>query len=276
MATVISHFFNEERMLRWWLPHHLALFDDGILIDHNSTDGSCDVIRELAPNWTIVKTELRDFSAIDNDFEVMCYEKKISGWKMVLNVSEFLIFKNFKEKLNNYEHDGVRCIRTNGVVMVDKEPFIRADTSTSILKQKYCGYIEREYLEENLFREIRKKIFKRYKNKRIKSKMIEYRSRIIHNYSTGAYLPGRHETLRYIDVQPNDIFTLWYGYSPWDDEFISRKMSFGSRIPKDDIIRGMGTMHLRNRSKLQLDYEKLIKNASYLDFIRDFDPEFEL
>jgi len=91
MRTVITHFFNEEYLLPWWLKHHLKLFDHGILIDHGSTDNSADICRQLAPDWKLVKSRLTEFDAWLTDFEVMNFELQISGWKIVLNTTEFVI-----------------------------------------------------------------------------------------------------------------------------------------------------------------------------------------
>ena len=32
MKVLISHFFNEEYMLPWWLKHHREIFDHGVLM----------------------------------------------------------------------------------------------------------------------------------------------------------------------------------------------------------------------------------------------------
>ena len=57
MITVISHFFNEEYLLPFWLEHHSKIFDHGIMIDYCSTDRSVEIIRKFCPSWTIVKTQ---------------------------------------------------------------------------------------------------------------------------------------------------------------------------------------------------------------------------
>src|SRR6516164_5807036 len=51
--TLISHFWNEEFLLPYWLRHHLPLFDHGVLIDYTSTDRSVEIIHELAPHWEV-------------------------------------------------------------------------------------------------------------------------------------------------------------------------------------------------------------------------------
>ena len=50
-TTVISHFYNEEYLLPWWLMHHTKLFDHGILINKGSTDRSAQISKRFAPYW---------------------------------------------------------------------------------------------------------------------------------------------------------------------------------------------------------------------------------
>ena len=69
--TIISHFYNEEYLLPFWLKHHSKMFDHGILIDYNSTDRSVDIIREICPTWEIIdsRNELFDAVLIDKEVE---------------------------------------------------------------------------------------------------------------------------------------------------------------------------------------------------------------
>ncbi len=89
-TTLISHFYNEEYLLPWWLMHHTKLFDHGILINRGSTDRSVEICRQFAPNWEVRDSKVPEFDAILVDQEVMDIEKEVNGWKMVLNTTEFL------------------------------------------------------------------------------------------------------------------------------------------------------------------------------------------
>jgi len=51
--TLISHFYNEEFLLPYWLSYHSKIFDHGILVNYRSTDDSVQMIRELTPDWEI-------------------------------------------------------------------------------------------------------------------------------------------------------------------------------------------------------------------------------
>ena len=207
MATVITHFHNEERMLQWWLPHHRKLFRHGILIDRQSTDRSLDVCRDLAPDWQIVPTRLRDFDALDNDFEVMSLEASVAdGWKAVLNTTEFLVCPDFEPKLEMLEEQGKHAFKTKGVCMVDPFPENVPDPGISLIRQKHHGYVERR---------ARWKFGSRLTTLNGKRARGPYRERIVHRYMTGAYTPGRHGSNRFIDGEIEGAFVLWYGFSPW-------------------------------------------------------------
>jgi len=91
MKTVICHFYNEEYLLPFWLNHHKHMFDKGIMINYHSTDRSVDIIKEICPDWDILETRNECFDAHKVDSEVELIEKTITGWRVVLNVTEFLI-----------------------------------------------------------------------------------------------------------------------------------------------------------------------------------------
>jgi hypothetical protein len=55
--TVISHIFNEEYYLPFWLEYHSKIFTNGIIIDYYSTDNSVKIIESFCPHWKIIKKE---------------------------------------------------------------------------------------------------------------------------------------------------------------------------------------------------------------------------
>jgi hypothetical protein len=81
--TVISHIFNEEYLLPFWLEYHSTIFDHGIIIDYCSTDNSLSIIKKFCPSWTIIKTRnvnadgKPNFNATLVDEEVQDIEKTI-------------------------------------------------------------------------------------------------------------------------------------------------------------------------------------------------------
>ena len=91
MATVITHFYNEEYLLPRWLEHHKKYFTNGVLIDYASTDNSVAICREICPTWQIFQSGFPEFDAANCDYEVMFYERQMRGWRIALTVTEFLV-----------------------------------------------------------------------------------------------------------------------------------------------------------------------------------------
>ena len=61
------------------------------MINYKSTDRSVEIINEICPEWQVVDSVNPEFSAAEVDDEVMYYEEQIPGWKIALNVTEFLV-----------------------------------------------------------------------------------------------------------------------------------------------------------------------------------------
>lgn len=155
MCTIISHFYNEEYLLPYWLDHHKRIFDNGIMINYGSTDDSVEIIKRICPGWTIIESRNEFFSAQDVDYEVMEIERSVSGWKMVLNITEHLIVDDLDKHLV-----GDACmITTNGVSVIGESK------TPSILN------IRNGVVSDSI-----------------------RRNRKIHNFCDGAYTTGRHES----------------------------------------------------------------------------------
>ncbi len=249
MPTVLTHFRNDERMLRWWLNHHVPRFDHGILIDHGSTDGSLDACRDLAPHWTLIRSPLHEFAAIDYDFEIMKEEEKREGWKICLTVSEFLAGPDPRSIVSRAERDGAHCLRTRGVWMVDRQPEVDPDPGLSLLSQKPFGFVEEGWRLSYAHK------------KRTKTR---FHSRVLHRYAHGAYSPGRHSTFRHVDGDIADAFTCWFSYSPWSPWFIERKVGFGATVSSADMRQRLGVHHMRGVEELDRTRRWLARIASDL------------
>jgi hypothetical protein len=245
MATVITHFYNEEYLLPYWLKHHRQYFEHGILINYHSTDKSVEICKELCPTWDIVDSVNPDFDAALCDKEVMDYESKISGFKLALNTTEFMI-GNF-DVLNQYKQ------RTQLVVpcylMVDNLPFEdnELDPDVSLLKQRTFG-IDCSVDKPDGHRP----------------------PRSFHNFNV-PYKPGRH----FYNQNTDDFRILWYGFSPWNERQLQRKLQIKDTISHNDIhVTKWGLGHYNmTRENLQKLYEKWVslgydlseKINSYLD-----------
>ncbi len=250
MRLLVSHFFNEELLLPWWLRHHRDFFDHGVLIDYASTDLSREIIRDLVPEWDVVESANSDFNAVKCDKEVMHYESNFNAnLKIALNTTEFLNVANegeldriFKKKPTSY--------KLQGAVMVDKEPCVTADYASPLVEQKNSGFWEHQFDYSSVPRELEWPTF-------------PTRSRIMHNFSTGRYSPGRHSTFhpscRFISRNIASVW--WYAFSPMQPNFIERKIGICSRIPEEDKLAGMGTHHSDN-SKMVWNRYDFFKNYS--------------
>lgn len=140
MKTVVCHFYNEEFLLPWWLKHHRAVFDHGMMIDYASTDQSCDIIRELCPTWNIIPSRNQTFVSRPIDDEVEDIERDLPGWRMALNVTEFL-YGNTDHLIDSEEK--LQYFVGNYVFVDMQDPAcgpISLDHNIPLYKQRYWGY----------------------------------------------------------------------------------------------------------------------------------------
>lgn len=226
-VTLLSHFYNEEYLLPWWLKHHSKIFTDAILIDYNSTDRSVEIIKEYCPNWKVVKSENEYFDATLVDQEVMRYEDTIEGYKICLNVTEFIHGDILSEL-----RDGLNCFKLRSISIVDDNPNHILSYDDDLINNKKFGYLDG--------------------------------SRFIHNHSRGDYTVGRHHShLPITGELRSDIRHL--KYAPWNEKFISRKMQIGHKVPNTDISRGMGGHHMWNLNQLNFDMNEKLKTSNYYE-----------
>lgn len=90
-ATVVTHIYNEEFLLPFWIRHHLKRFDHGVVINYASTDKSKAIIENLAPTWTVIESPFADFDAAKLDELVESIEANIEGVKIALTTTEFFM-----------------------------------------------------------------------------------------------------------------------------------------------------------------------------------------
>lgn len=233
--TILSHFYNEEYLLPWWLNHHKKIFDDGILINYDSTDNSIEIIKEICPSWTIVNSKNKIFEPFAVDREIMEYESQVEGYKITLNTTEFLIgnYKNLKD--NNYI---IPCL-----AMVD--PLSECNNiptyDYSLIKQKYFGM----NFNESSFRACR----------------------CMHN-SLVNYTVGRH----FYSANTSDMVILWYGWSPYTEQMLQRKLQIKNKMPiQIDQLGFQHRMDIEEMKKVYNDYQKISCDltpiiSKYFDF----------
>ncbi len=251
MRAVISHFYNEEYLLPWWLAHHVDLFDTGILIDHGSTDRSVEIARELAPHWRVVNSRLTEFDAALTDLEVSNHEWDLSPcWKIALNVTEFLLpvrpLSEIEEELTEKGRAGCAC---SGFIMVDEDPGHAPTQDRPLVLQKHWG------LDDNA---------ETVADRRADLGLPTFiaRNRFYHSNTTGLYTVGRHSS-GHPDYayRSRDLLIFHYGFAPWTDEGMRRKTHHAHRMATADIARGWGTQHLLSQDDWTAQFRKIRPNA---------------
>ena len=233
MATVITHVFNEELLLPFWLKHHTPLFDYGVIIDYDSTDRTVEIAKELAPSWEVIRSCNRDFGAEACDNEIMAKEKTIAGWKVALCVTEFVLHNDLTGYLQQHEvqHPDSVCIgvQSYGVVDTLEQRLSNPVINKSLVLQRHNGFAA-----------------------------FERKHRYIHKAQTGKYSVGRHVT--YLPVTlVQDLSLLWFGYSPMTPEGVARKLQIQEKIPQSDKDSLTGYEHIIDATQLENQYQEALK-----------------
>jgi hypothetical protein len=245
MITLISHFYNEEFLLPYWLKHHTKLFDHGVMIDYQSTDRSVEIIRDLVPHWEIRPSHNKDFNAFNLDTEVMDIEQEFKGWKMCLNTTEFLMHHDLRTDVAQFEKRLPRYIgmQTAGIWMVDSpQEFNQLVDDRPLFFQRHHGWFEPVPSSGGS------------------------RHRLLHRADNGKYFTGRHCSAHENVIYRPEIFCAWFGWSPYP-QVKSRKMQIQTRIPKEHIGTGLGNEH--QISSEQMDTNFHIYSNSAVDLLDD-------
>ena len=231
-VLLVSHFYNEEVLLPYWIRHHASMFDMAILIDYNSTDKSLEIIRREAPqSWKIVSSRNGQFAAGPVDEEVKDYEKMFPrAWKIALNTPEFLVHFNLRQMLAETERSSnIKAFRFRSIMMTgnDSMPLQRF---ASLLKQRS----QYTYLLKSTDEIEGVNVYSRY----------------LHRYPYGQYTTGRHSIGPDTWEWASTGFLTKYQYTPWP-EIMNRKLQIQARIPQDDINQGRGFQHIVSSQVLE-------------------------
>lgn len=237
--TIISHFYNEEYLLPWWVAQHASLFDHGIMINYGSTDRSVQVIRHHAPHWEIRDSRNTHFDAHEVDAEVMEIEREVDGWKIVLNTTEFLVCKDMDKFLQQLDELGHHAYCLQSAHMIDPlhlelpDPIYRFP----LYQQRYYGLI-----------------------------VNHGRNRVIHRYPDGDYIIGRHGSNHPGSSLPPGAMILWYGFSPWNEQLKKRKLQIKNKM---GAFKGYGGQHLMNEEEIEALYQEFAQAPHYTDDLRE-------
>lgn len=235
--TLISHFWNEEFLLPYWLWHHYPLFDHGVLLDYASTDRSAAIARALAPGWEVRPSVNAWFDARDVDAEVMAVERSVGGWKVVLNTTEFLLCPDLAGYVHRLDEEcpGAAGVWPFDLTMVDRwEEREDGVSELPLYFQKCWGYHSQGG-----------------------------RSRLLHRLPDGGYAAGRHSSNRVGKQLDGRLFLLWFGWCPMR-HVRQRKLQIQQRISQRDRNEGLGRHHLVSAEGLEAAYRREAAGAQDL------------
>ena len=219
-TTLITHIFNEEYLLPFWLEHHKNMFDELIVIDYHSTDKSLDLCQTIWPGCKIITTCNNCFDAEKIDIEVMDIENGIEGIKIALNTTEFL-FCNIPIKYIFRDQPHPISYSINAV-----SPYSCNNYDITNIFELFHNLLNTDVVYHN-----------------------DRGSRYIHNYPNGKYGIGRHITNNY-SKHTNNAHIVWFGYYPMNDNLMKRKLQIQQNIPQRDKNRGFGFQHLYDSNQI--------------------------
>jgi hypothetical protein len=199
------------------------------MIDYHSTDRSREIIKEICPTWEIRTTKNDFFDSALIDREVETIEKEISGWRICLNVTEFL-YGNYSH-LANISKDTWYFIGSYVFVdMLDNQPI---DNNQPLHTQRTWGY-------------------KDLSNGRTLSEGDRPR-RSLHNYLISYPVHGG----RHYDEPASfdDLYIFYYGYAVLNENGIKRKTQI------------QGKMSSTEQKKLVASHPNKVTEKSFLDKI---------
>ena len=228
--TIISHYFNEEFLLPHWLRWHRNFCSMGVMIDYGSNDNSNDIIREICPHWKIVQPHYPFFHAKILDEEVTREEKKIEGWKCCLNVTEFIFHHDFANYLDNIPKE-ILGVWLPVIAMIDTiEDEKKELNSAPLVLQRTNGQFGSGNVRNTSH------------------------GRLVHRAEHGFWVGyGRHASNLGYTITAQDACHLWFGWSPWNEQFIQRKLQIKSKInPEDrDMVQWTAGTHGMSRETME-------------------------
>ena len=230
-TSLISHIFNEEYLLPFWLSHHKNMFDKIYIVDYNSTDKSIEICKSICPDCVILTSQNKCFDAEKVDSEIMQIETLIEGIKIVLNATEFLFCKkSIKDLFIGYETNPI------SFSVVSMSPHSMNEYNVDNLDELFRNLLNRDVVYHK-----------------------DRGTRQLHNFPNGNYDLGRHSTYNR-SVVTNEAHIVWMGYYPMNDNLLKRKLQIQQNIPQSDKDKKNGFQHLF--SKNAMSYINLYKSKS--------------
>jgi hypothetical protein len=252
-VVMVTHFYNEEFLLPYFINHHAPMFDRAILIDWGSNDSSVEVIRRLAPSsWTVVPSKHPEsFHHQRVDEEVVEWENKFEGWwKISLTTAEFFVHHDLRGYLMRLDQTRHRVVRVRSAIIVGSEatPLKRFE---QLLQQRNEYFARPQTYIPSRFTD--------YRNEA--SSFITMFSRFIHRFGREFYMrydSGRHGINPSITRSVNratipmaqEGILAKLQFSPWP-EIKGRKLQIGPRIPVEHLKAKYGAYHNSTSAELE-------------------------
>lgn len=220
MRTVITHFYNEEYLLPWWLMYHRQHFDQGILIDYHSTDRSVEICRGICPDWPVFTSMNQYFDAAACDYEIEFYERQVQGWRIALTTTEFIV-GNLDKLMNDspirqqYFVPGIRFTAWN--------PAGHLDPAKPLWHQIHTGI---DYHDNPT----------------------AHQCRSLHNFTDIKYTTGRH----YLPHNTQDAMIFHYAHCLIGEPMIRRRLQIQHKISPSDKELGLGNHHYINTAGMDI------------------------
>jgi len=258
-VMLISHFYNEELLLPYFIRHHAHMFDHATLIDYYSTDRSVEIIRrEAPPTWRVVRSTERYFGAIELDQQVMREEAKYpEDWHLALTTTEFVLHPDLRHFLSMHEPSskGTAVFRFPGIIMVgnDSTPLKRfQDLITQRSAYVACHGVLRDascFMERYIHAGLGPGTY-RYGSGRHTLFLAKQDGTGMHSLE---YTQNRTRWIR-------SGILLKYSWTPWP-EVLARKAQIGPRVPPHDAIRHRGVHHMFFSNSSRKEMEDLRRNV---------------
>lgn len=250
--TIISHFYNEEYLLPFWLKHYRNMFDDGVLIDWASTDNSVDICRELVPHWKVIPSRNKYYHRKDIESEIIDTEKSIkSDWKFSCTTTEFILNDNLRGYLETVpkRFDGLWIWPFCPVDTIEEEG-MDVNQNIPLVLQRTIGALGPTEIRPT------------------------WKGRLIYRTEWGHWKgEGGHDSYLENTAACKNMFHIWFGFSPWNEKFIKRKLQIQDKMAQEyksnDGVHELG-YHITTREKLQQRYEEY-RAKFQQNFFNNFD-----
>lgn len=220
MATLITHVYNEEFLLPFFIKHHQNLFDRFIVIYYKSDDNTLEILQTLAPNWEVVPSRTENFDATELDSQITEIEKYLKGPRVTLTITEFLI--------GDPRHISQQLIipSINLINMAFDTPF---DENKSFLDQRSYAVSASGYFENFLNLSgaqhgalLKNNLFFTSSSGRSKT------GRSIHSKEI-SYSTGRH----FYSILPNNFLIVRVSNCFVNQKMIDRRLQIQNMLPKE-------------------------------------------